>query len=244
MTRELTQDAIDLIKRWEGFRAVAYQDIVGKWTIGYGHTAGVRPGQTITKEAAERFLIEDLADAIQTVEGAVRVPLTDGQFGALVSFAFNVGPGKKGVKDGFTVLKDGRVPTFLRLLNARNYSAVPAALMEWTNAAGRHSPGVANRRAAECGLFVKGDHVAGVDVLAEMAPAGNAPKPTGPTVGATVGAAGGAVAAGSVAALAEHAGAVAPVLSALGHVPTIVGLTLIVMAGVAALLVWRPWRRA
>lgn len=88
---KLTEPAIALIKHMEGCRLDAYRDAVGVWTIGYGHTKGVRPGMTITQAQADRFLVDDLRDAQKTIASCVKVPLTDNQYGALTSLVFNIG---------------------------------------------------------------------------------------------------------------------------------------------------------
>lgn len=83
--------AIALIRHMEGCRLDAYRDTVGVWTIGYGHTKGVRPGMTITQSQAERFLAEDLRGAERVVTRSVKVPLSDHEYGALVSLVYNIG---------------------------------------------------------------------------------------------------------------------------------------------------------
>lgn len=177
MARRTSDEGIDLIKRWEGLRTAAYDDngaaAGGTWTIGYGHTGGVKPGDTISEAEAERLLREDLREAEGIVERNVAVPLTDGQFAALVSFVFNVGPGRAGVKDGFVQLKSGRPSTMLAKLNEGDYAAALAEFPKWTRGpAGTHE-GLANRRAAESGLFARGGFVASASV--EPTPA---PKPS------------------------------------------------------------------
>ena len=88
-----SQKGIELIKRYEGFRAEAYLCPAGIWTIGYGHTADVHEGDSIDGDTAEDFLREDLTSAEGAVEKYVKVPLKQGQFAALVSFTFNLGAG-------------------------------------------------------------------------------------------------------------------------------------------------------
>lgn len=92
INRRISRRGVRLIASFEGLRLRAYQDTAGVWTIGYGHTHGVRPGQVITAKRAEEFLRADLAWAEDAVR-ALRIPLTRGQFDALVSLAFNCGPG-------------------------------------------------------------------------------------------------------------------------------------------------------
>lgn len=167
-----------LIKRWEGLHLEAYPDpgsprarhklSTGKddpgldgapWTIGWGHTHLVQPGMLISREAAEAFLREDVEVAERIVDAGVRVPLTSNQFSALVSFVFNVGPGKKDHKDGFLLLKDGRMPSILRNLNAREMFAAANDLLGWTRSAGLQSEGLRRRRVEERDLFLKPEPV-------------------------------------------------------------------------------------
>lgn len=86
----------DFIKRWEGLRLQAYLCPSGVWTIGYGHTEGVKRGQTIRPYEADELFDADLAQFEQAVENMAKrdgVELKQGQFDALVSFAYNVGIG-------------------------------------------------------------------------------------------------------------------------------------------------------
>lgn len=142
-----TSDAgIGLIKKYEGRRLDAYQDSVGVWTIGYGHTnaAGpppVRPGDRISEIEAAEILRKDLKKYEKYVEELVTVPLKQNQFDALVSFCFNVGPGN---------LKKS---TLLRKLNAGNYDEVPREFTKWTLAGGKELPGLVKRRRAEAEMF-------------------------------------------------------------------------------------------
>ncbi len=221
--RRIDAESLALIKRWEGLRLSAYQCAAGVWTIGYGHTAGVKPGDTITEDEALRLLLADLRAAEETVERLVHVPLTDNRFGALTSFVFNVG------QDAFAR------STLLRKLNAGDYEAVSGELARWTRAGGRVVQGLVNRRAAESGLWVRGAFVASGHV-------GAAPVrvPAGPTVGA----AGGVLATGVIATLAEHAGALTPLVAALRDIHPAVALGLIGVVAGAALIFWRSAGRA
>lgn len=153
MPRSVNEAGLALIKQWEGKRLAAYRDPAGVWTIGYGHTdaAGppaVTPGLTIAEDEAERILRADLGQYEAAVEQAVTVPLSDNQFAALVSFCFNVGPGNL------------RSSTLLKKLNAGDRAAVPGELAKWNKAGGKVLAGLANRRAAEAGLWAKGEVVA------------------------------------------------------------------------------------
>ena len=81
-----------LIKTFEGYRSEAYLCPAGRWTIGYGHTSGVEPGDTCTREEADEFLKEDLINAENAVN-AQNLDLSQTQFDALVSFVYNIGSG-------------------------------------------------------------------------------------------------------------------------------------------------------
>tara|TARA_B100001540_G_C15788217_1_gene634230 strand:- start:1567 stop:1899 length:333 start_codon:yes stop_codon:yes gene_type:complete len=92
--RHITQDGIDLIKRFEGFSPTVYICPAGYPTIGYGNL--VRSGESfneISETEAEELLRKDVESAERAVLRLVNLPLTDGQFDALVSFTFNLGSG-------------------------------------------------------------------------------------------------------------------------------------------------------
>lgn len=129
------------IKHWEGTRLVAYRDSGGVWTIGVGHTGpDVVAGRRITDAEATALLAADVAEAEAAV-ARVSVPLSQNQYDALVSFAFNVGNG--------AFLSS----TLLRKLNAGDYDAVPGQLDRWVNDNGRRVQGLVNRRKAEGELW-------------------------------------------------------------------------------------------
>lgn len=144
MTRHINDAGLILIKTWEALRTIAYQDVAGIWTIGYGHTDAAGPprvtaGMKITAIEAEKILRNDLAKFEKRVETLVTVPLNDNQFAALVSFDFNTGALGKS--------------TLLKKLNAGDYTAVPRELAKWINAGGKVIKGLINRRAAEENLW-------------------------------------------------------------------------------------------
>lgn len=167
--RTISQFVEDKIVRWEGEVLHSYDDfdknhrpiqpgmpVRGTLTIGVGHTGpDVKPGMTITKERSRELLRKDLASFEHVVEKFVKVPLTDNQFGALVSFAFNVGAGN------FTG------STLLRKLNKGNYAAVPIELMKWTKSKGKTLPGLINRRTQEAALWGTGEFVSSASVEAK-----------------------------------------------------------------------------
>jgi lysozyme len=143
---QITDEGLELIKQFEGFRARAYRDAVGVWTIGYGHTsmAGapeVRPGSEVSQAEAETILRRDVEIFARGAREAVKVPLNDAQFSALVSFAYNVGLGNL------------RKSSVLAAINRKDFAAVPRRLQLWTKAGGRVLPGLVRRRGAEAALF-------------------------------------------------------------------------------------------
>ena len=83
---------INLIKSFEGCHLAAYKCPTGVWTIGYGHTAGVEPGQRITQAKADAFLASDL-EKYEKYVGNTKLDLNQNQFDALVSFTYNCGNG-------------------------------------------------------------------------------------------------------------------------------------------------------
>lgn len=137
-----------LIRAFEGYFETAYQDSVGVWTIGYGHTTAagppsVIPGMRISKAEVDALLVKDLAKVEREVSAAVTVPLTQNQFDALVSFHFNTGG----------LLRS----TLLKVLNARLYQSVPDQLRRWDKAGGQTLRGLTRRREAEVALWKTAD---------------------------------------------------------------------------------------
>jgi len=153
----ISDNCISIIKQFEGMETKAYPDPGtggAPWTIGYGHTGyDVRPGTVWNQAQAEAVLKTDLVRFESLVSNAITTVVNQNQFDALVSFCFNVGPGKKGVKDGLLVLKNGNPSSLLRLTNAREFDAAARQFKYWDNAAGRKMRGLTRRRAAEAFLF-------------------------------------------------------------------------------------------
>lgn len=110
-------DAFNIVDRMEGNRSVRYLDPLGIPTICRGTTSGplIAKGRA-TVDECDQSAVDDLKDAADVVRRCAPVKMTQGEFNAWTSFAYNVGPGRKGVKDGFCVLKSGKQPTHLRLL--------------------------------------------------------------------------------------------------------------------------------
>lgn len=147
-----------LIQAREGCRLTAYQDGAGIWTIGWGHTAGVYEGMTITQERADELFLGDVSTIefiLGRVLGTADSLLNTNQFSALVSFCFNVGFGRKGVKDGFQTLKTGEPSTMLCCLRADNYVGAAAEFPKWDKVAGVVSAGILERRKLEQALFLE-----------------------------------------------------------------------------------------
>jgi lysozyme len=137
------QAGIDLIKTFEGLKLKAYQDLVGVWTIGYGHTKTAAPGQTITEAQAENLLRQDLArfeKYVADLPGADK--LNPNQFAALVSLAFNVGSFGNSLRAAIA---------------AGDHDKIPAVIQLYNKAGGKVIPGLVRRRKAEAALFQSGD---------------------------------------------------------------------------------------
>lgn len=133
---------LSIIKGYEGLRLKAYQDSVGVWTIGYGHTKGVSSGMEINETQADTFLREDVSWAQDAVNDNVSVPLNQLQFDALVSFTFNLGE---------TNLKSS---TLLRKLNSGDYLGAANEFQRWNKAGGKELSGLTKRRNAEANQFI------------------------------------------------------------------------------------------
>jgi lysozyme len=141
---------IELIKEYEGCELKAYRDIVGVLTIGYGHTGpDVYEGMVITLEEAEALLRADLERFERDVTSLVKVQITQGQFDALVSFAFNVGSDI----DADQLAEGLGDSTLLKLVNAGDFSGAQRQFGKWINAGGKPVNGLKKRRAAEAALF-------------------------------------------------------------------------------------------
>lgn len=143
---KISQNGIQFIKQREGEEFEAYQDSVGIWTIGVGHTKGVRKGQSITPEQSTKFLLDDLASTEHTINDLVTVPLTQNQYDALVSLVFNIGG------------ENFRRSTLLRSLNSRQYLSAAGEFVKWNKGTKNGKKVVINgltiRRKKEENLFL------------------------------------------------------------------------------------------
>lgn len=145
MIMKASEKAYSLIRQFEGLRLTAYRCTAGVWTIGYGHTSGVVPGMTITKEQAEEFLRQDIATAENIVNAECR-NLRQCQFDALVSFVFNVGGGN--------FCKS----SLLKKIKANpDDNSIMDEFLRWVYAKGVVLPGLQKRRLAEMRLYFSED---------------------------------------------------------------------------------------
>lgn len=131
----------ELTKAREGLRLTAYKDGGGVWTIGYGHTRGVVPGQTCTQEQADAWYLEDIESAEHDVELYVTAPLNQGQFDALVDWTFNLG--------GNALRKS----TMLRRVNDKDFDAALREMLRWKYDNGVEVKGLRLRREEEVKLW-------------------------------------------------------------------------------------------
>ena len=139
-------EGINLIKKYEGCNLTAYKCPAGVYTIGYGHTNGVKKGDVITQEQAEKFLEEDIK-IFETALVAFVSPYYDlkqNEFDALISLVFNIG------------IKKFKNSTLLKKLIAKDRAGAAKQFDFWVYAKGIKLKGLCARRTAEKALFLKG----------------------------------------------------------------------------------------
>ena len=137
-----SQNGIELIKKFEGCRLETYICPAGVFTIGYGHTgADVKSGLKITQEEAETLLKNDLKAFEKGVQRIIKKELTQNQFDALVSFAYNLG------------LESLRKSTLAKLINQGKIKEASSQFERWVYANGVKLNGLIRRRKAEKNLF-------------------------------------------------------------------------------------------
>ena len=140
---DISKKGIDLIASFEGCRLEAYQDVVGVWTIGYGHTAGVKPGDKLASvDAAKDLLKTDVKKYSSYVEKymankTIKFSVNQNMFDALTSFAYNVGAGN-----------------LSKLCKDRVAMQVADAILKYNKAGGKVLKGLTRRREAERSLFM------------------------------------------------------------------------------------------
>ncbi len=141
--RYITNAGLSLIKRFESFSSAIYCCLAGYPTIGYGHVlkADEHFDGGIDKQQAEILLRRDAQVAERAVLRLINVPLTDGQFSALVSFTFNLGAGAL------------QRSTLRRKVNRQEHDEVPAEFVKWVYAGGRKLPGLVKRRRLEAKIY-------------------------------------------------------------------------------------------
>ena len=138
---KISKKGVELIKSFESLRLTAYQDDGGVWTIGWGHTKGVKQGDTCTLAEAEDFLQEDIADAEKAINKH-NLKLNQNQYDALVSFVFNIGESKF---NRSTLLK--------KLKNDPNDPDIKEEFAKWKFIKKNESKGLVNRREKESNLY-------------------------------------------------------------------------------------------
>lgn len=159
-TMTTSANGLAFIQKWEGFSPKLYDDAAGYCTFGYGHLVAKdkcdnlqpdqkKPYEGLTEEEAKtkasQLLASDLVPAEKAVNDHVTVDLTQNQFDALVSFAYNVGVG------------NFKSSTLLDKVNAQEFDKVPGEFKKWVKAGGKRVQGLVNRRQEEADLFQKAD---------------------------------------------------------------------------------------
>lgn len=154
---KISQKGRNLIKEFEGLVLNAYQDSVGVWTIGYGHTQGVYPGMTISIEQANVFLDQDIKSHAYGIYNFVKVELNQNQFDAMVSFHINLG----------AYILQGT--TLLNYINNKQWLAAATEMNAYINAGGVPLEGLIRRRKAESTLFLE-EVVSPVPIITQGGP--------------------------------------------------------------------------
>ena len=132
---------IAAIKKFEGVRLTAYQDSVGVWTIGFGHTAGVKKGDKITEYQAEQFLREDLKK-FEAVANRVKRITTQGRYDAILDFIYNCGPANWNSSMLKKYIEVGKATW-----------EIQEQFLRWVNAGGKKIGGLVSRRIWEANRF-------------------------------------------------------------------------------------------
>jgi len=137
----LKDEELNFIREVEGLEHNAYQDEGGVWTIGYGHTRGVKEGDSISTHKANTYLNTDLIAFELQLQRLVRVELTQNQYTALLSFIYNIGATQFAKS------------TLLKYVNEKKFDLVPDELRRWNRVNGEVSLGLTRRREKEAILF-------------------------------------------------------------------------------------------
>jgi lysozyme len=136
----------EFVANWEGFSPIAYRCSARVWTIGYGATAGVNPGDTITDAEALDRLMSHLESDARALDRVVTFPIQAHERDALISLSYNIG------RTAFAR------STLLRLLNAGDKASAADQFLRWNRAGGRVVLGLVKRRTAERNLFLNADY--------------------------------------------------------------------------------------
>lgn len=150
---KIGKNGINLIKFYEGLRLSAYQCSSGVWTIGYGHTKTAKPGMRINHFQADKLFEEDIASFERDVTKLLKVPVSQNQFDALVSFAFNVGSDI----DADDVAEGLGDSTLLKRVNMMDFLGASQEFLKWTRSNGKVLSGLEKRRKSESRLFLTKD---------------------------------------------------------------------------------------
>lgn len=137
----MNKAGVDLVKKWEGFRDEAYLCPAGVWTIGYGFTKGVKPGDKITEAEAAFRLKRELDEFKSKVLDVLYVPANENQLAAMTSLAYNIGPG---------AFKNSSVQRFH---NQGDFDSAANSFLLWNKAAGKVLAGLVKRREEEAALY-------------------------------------------------------------------------------------------
>ena len=140
----ISDEGLELVRYFEGFRELAYKCPGGVWTIGYGSTRGVQAGDRITADEAEARLLGELYEFGAGVVSAVSAPTSEAELSALVSFAFNVGLGAF------------RASSVLRFHELGQKRDAADAFGLWIQSGGEILRGLQLRRYAEAELYLTG----------------------------------------------------------------------------------------
>lgn len=139
---EISDAGLAILKRFEELRTTAYVDTGGVWTIGWGHTEGVRKGDTCTEAQATEWLRHDTHKATDAVSDLIKVPLTQAQFDALASMVFNIGA---------AAFRDSELR---KRVNERSFYKAVGEMTRWYWDNGKPIRGLMLRRLAEATLFM------------------------------------------------------------------------------------------
>ena len=138
-----SQTLIDALKKFESCMLTAYQDAKGVWTIGYGHTAGVKKGDKVTRYQAEQFLKEDL-QKFEAVANKCKNITTQGRFDAILDFIYNCGP---------TNFNNSTLKKYIE--GGRKTWEIQEQFMRWVNSGGKKLGGLVTRRIWEANRFAE-----------------------------------------------------------------------------------------